>query len=79
MSSIPLSLITRTGRDSAKIPRISCEAPCRNTNVKAQPHLAIVDQPAFYHKGDLRMYLKETARNVIINEHVRLYELGANP
>ncbi len=39
-------------------------------------HLAIINQQAFFPKGELRMYLKETARNVIINSTVRLYELG---
>jgi 4-amino-4-deoxy-L-arabinose transferase-like glycosyltransferase len=40
-------------------------------------HLAIVNQEAFFKKDALRFHLKDTARNVVINQFVRLYELGA--
>ncbi|MGC9328837.1 MAG: hypothetical protein ACP5I1_14470, partial [Candidatus Hinthialibacter sp.] len=39
-------------------------------------YLAIIEQPEFFKKDALRFYLKDTAENVIINETIRLYQLG---
>ena len=39
-------------------------------------HLAITQPEEFFKKERLRFYLKDTARNVLIHDHIRLYELG---
>ncbi len=39
-------------------------------------HLAITQPEEFFKKEQIRFYLKETARNVLLHDYLRLYELG---